>query len=48
MTDNILKRFIEGFKEEHFVRVGSKNMTFSSEKMMKVDIAMNTGVCSLL
>lgn len=24
MTDNILKRFIEGFKEEHFVRVGSK------------------------
>ena len=24
MTDNILKRFIEGFKEGHFVRVGSK------------------------
>lgn len=24
MTDNILKRFLEGFKEEHFIRVGSK------------------------
>lgn len=48
MTDNILKRFIEGLRKNILFELARKNMTFSSEKMMKVDIAMNTGVCSLL
>lgn len=48
MTDDILNKFIAGFKEGYFIRVGSKNMISLLVKMMKVDIVLNTGEVFLL